>query len=584
MSTSILTPLAALAKVEGPHIDWAGLSPLLALLAGGVLVLMLGLVRARAVREVVVPGISFLAFLASVGLAIWQWDERGSLLSEALALDPLALLGTIGVGVSGAAAALLSIRSLAAREASHGEFHALLLITGAGMVMFASAQNLVTSFLGLELLSVPLYVLAATELRRRRSLESGMKYLIIGSIGSATLLYGYALIYGATGETDYAAIATAISEQNLSRDALLLGGVAMALVGLAFKASVAPFHQWTPDVYEGAPTAVTAFMATATKVAVLIAIVRLFDVALPGVSGVWAPAVATLAAIAMIVGNVGALGQGSVKRMLAYSSVAQAGYLLVGVVVATKLGAEAMVFYLLAYVVMSFACFAAVVAVEEETGTDDQRSFDGLARRRPVVAIALTLGLLGLAGVPATVGFVGKLRLVEAAFDNGYGWLALVLVIGSMISFVYYLRLVARMWLGGGEATDGVPDAGGMTGAGAAVAAGASVVAMAGAGGSGAGASAGAGAPAGAGVTGMSSGSSEVERGPAPGGPAVAVTEPATIAVAVEPGPDGEPEPAHYPAIFVAAVSAIAVVGLGIFPDPLMDTVGAVADALPHLF
>ncbi|MCK9250280.1 MAG: NADH-quinone oxidoreductase subunit N [Solirubrobacteraceae bacterium] len=575
MSASILAPLAALAKLETPDIDWAGLSPLLALSVGAVAVLLLGLFRARAVREVLVPALSFAVFVASIGLAIWQWDERGSLVGGALALDPLAMIGTIAVGASGAAAALLSIRSLAAREASHGEFHSLLLVTGAGMVLFLSAQNLVSSFLGLELLSIPLYVLAATELRRRRSLESGMKYLIIGSVGSATLLYGYALIFGATGHLDYEAIATAIREDGLSDDALLLGGIAMALVGLAFKASVAPFHQWTPDVYEGAPTSVTAFMATATKVAVLIAIVRLFDVALPGASGTWGPAVAVLAAIAMIVGNVGALGQGSVKRLLAYSSIAQAGYLLVGVVVATQLGAEAMVFYLLAYVVMSFACFAAVVAVEEETGTDDQQAFDGLGRRRPVVAVSLTLGLLGLAGVPATVGFVGKLRLVEAAFDNGYGWLALFLVIGSMISFAYYLRLVARMWLGGGQDAAVAATTADAAGDGEADRDGDADAALVGG-----------GARAERDPDVATDGGDAVVVGGGRG-PSTAVLVPGATDVATAIPDEVVPEPSsrpHVPAILVAAASAIAVVGLGVYPDPLMDTVGAVADALPDLF
>ncbi|WP_050897075.1 NADH-quinone oxidoreductase subunit N, partial [Patulibacter medicamentivorans] len=435
------------AAVKAPHIDWAGFSPVLALFVGAVVVLLVGLLRSRLARERAVPFLSIVAFGAAAGLAVWQWDERGSLISGALALDPLALIGTIGVGVAGIAAVLLSIGATAPREAAHGEYHALLLVSAAGMALFAGAQNLVTTFLGLELLSVPLYVLAATELHRRRSLESGLKYLIVGSVGSATLLYGLALIYGATGFTDYAAIAREIgSDSGLRDDPLLLGGVAMVIVGLCFKASVAPFHQWTPDVYEGAPTAVTAFMATATKVATLIAMVRLFDVALPGLSSVWGPALAALAAIAMIVGNVGALGQGSVKRLLAYSSVAQAGYMLVGVVVATPLGAQATVFYVLAYVVMTAAAFAVVTAVERDSGSDHQQAFAGLGRRRPLHAVALTLSLLGLAGVPATVGFVAKLRLVEAAVDGDYAWLAIILVVGSMISFGYYLRVVARVW------------------------------------------------------------------------------------------------------------------------------------------
>lgn len=438
--------MSALAAVKAPHIDWAGLSPVLALFVGAVVVLMVGLLRARVARETIVPFLSIVAFAAAIGLSIWQWDEQGSLMSGALALDPLALFGTIGVAASGIAAVLLSVKATAPREAAHGEYHAMLLVAAAGMAIFAGAQNLITTFLGLELLSIPLYILAATELYRRRSLEAGMKYLIVGSVGSATLLYGFALIFGATGALDYGAIAEAVNAKDLASDPLMLGGVAMVIVGMAFKASVAPFHQWTPDVYEGAPTPVTAFMATATKVAIMIAFIRLFDVALIGTASVWGPALAALAAIAMIVGNVGALGQTSMKRLLAFSSVAQAGYMLVGIVVGTQLGAQATVFYVLAYIVMTAAAFAVVDAAERETGSDSSASLVGLGRRHPLHAVALTLAMLGLAGVPATIGFVAKLRIVQAGVDGGYTWLTIVLVVGSMISFVYYLRVVARIW------------------------------------------------------------------------------------------------------------------------------------------
>src|SRR6202042_410768 len=213
------------------------------------------------------------------------------------------------------------------------------------------AQNLVTLFLGIELLSIPLYILCASETRRESSLESGLKYLIVGSVGSATLVYGLALVYGATGSTDFAAIGHAMSLNKFSGgvlgNAMVLTGLGLTIVGFAFKASVAPFHQWTPDVYEGAPTPVTAFMATATKAAALGVILRFFDVAVLGAQDTWAPAFATIATITIIVGNVGALGQTSLKRMLGYSSIGQAGYMLAGVVVGTRLGVNATVLYLI---------------------------------------------------------------------------------------------------------------------------------------------------------------------------------------------------------------------------------------------
>jgi NADH-quinone oxidoreductase subunit N len=236
----------AQAKVHGPHIDWAGLSPLLALLGGATLVLLFGLVRSRVAREGLVPLLAIASFAAAIGLGIWQLGERSNLISGAMRLDELTILATFIFSAAGIGAVLLSWRSVAVREASHGEFYALMLTSAAGMFVLVAAQNLVTLFLGLELLSIPLYVLCATEMRRSASLESGLKYLIIGSVGSATLLYGLAFVYGATGATDYAAIAGKVG--GVASDALLLTGIALTIAGMGFKASVAPFHQWTPDV------------------------------------------------------------------------------------------------------------------------------------------------------------------------------------------------------------------------------------------------------------------------------------------------------------------------------------------------
>ncbi len=431
---------------KGPHIDWAGLSPLLALLGAATLVLLIGLLRPRAVREVLVPLLALAGFLAAIGLGIWQMGEPKDLIAGALRLDDLTIVLSFVFSAGGAAAVLLSWRAVAPREAAHGEYFALMLTSAAGMWVLVAAQNLVTLFLGLELLSIPLYVLCATEMRRATSLESGLKYLIIGSVGSATLLYGLAFLYGATGSTDFSGIAAAAGD--VASDPLLLTGIALSMVGLAFKASVAPFHQWTPDVYEGAPTPVTAFMAVATKAAAFGAFLRLFDVALLDASADWAPALAVLATITIVVGNVGALGQSSLKRLMAWSSVAQAGYMLAGVVVATRLGVQATVFYLGVYLMMNMAAFAVIVIRERETGLgDDIASVQGLGAQRPLLAMAMTLAMLGLAGIPATAGFIGKFYLIDAAIDGDYAWLGVVIVIGSMISLAYYLKVIAAMWM-----------------------------------------------------------------------------------------------------------------------------------------
>jgi len=449
----MMSSLLATAHLKGPHVDFAGLSPLIALLGGAAIVLMVGLIGSRWVRAQLVPALTLGVLAAALGLTIWQWGSSKSIVSGALRVDGLALVLNLVLIAGGACTVLLAWRSLAAREAAHGEFHALLLTSIGGMSLLAGAQNMVALFTGLELLSIPLYVLCATEMRREHSLESGLKYLIVGSIGSATLLYGMAMIYGATGTTDFTGIAAALAKGGLATDPLTLTGIALCVAGLGFKASVAPFHQWTPDVYEGAPTPVTAFMAVTTKVAALGVFLRFFDVALIEAQASWGPAVATLAAITIVVGNVGALGQSSLKRMLAYSSVAQAGYMLAGVVVATKLGVKATSLYLIVYLLMNMAAFAVIVARERETGRGDSiETLAGIGRERPWLAWPMTLSMLGLAGIPATAGFIGKFYLIDAAVSGGYTWLGVVIVIGSMISLGYYLPVIAAMWMRGSEA------------------------------------------------------------------------------------------------------------------------------------
>ena len=439
--------IAAAAHLHGPHINWAALSPLEALIVGSVVVLLVGLLHSRLAREQIVPGLTIATLGTTIGLTIWQWHTHVAVISGALAIDDLTLIMTLIFATAGIAATLLSWRALAPRVSAHGDFFALMLGSIAGMFVLVAAQNIVTLFIGIELLSIPLYVLCATEMQRAASLESGLKYLIIGSVGSATLVYGLALIYGATGATDFSAISASIAHGH-SSDTLLLTGVALVVVGLCFKASIAPFHQWTPDVYQGAPTPVTAFMAVATKAAAVGVLLRVFDVMLIGERVNWRPALLALSALTIIVGNVGALGQSSLKRMLAYSSVAQAGYIIAGVAIATALGARATVLYLIVYLLMNIAAFAVIIARERATPYgDDIDSVAGLGADAPWLAWPLTIAMLALAGVPATAGFIGKFFLIDALVHAGYTWLAIVIVVGSMISLAYYLRVVAAIWM-----------------------------------------------------------------------------------------------------------------------------------------
>ncbi|MGE5282544.1 MAG: NADH-quinone oxidoreductase subunit N [Chloroflexota bacterium] len=430
---------------NAPHIDYAALSPVLALTTGLCVVLLTAVFKP--LRRMA-PFLSLLTLGATAGLLVWKWNDPTELIAGAMRLDDLAIAISLIAVLTAAFAVLFSVGEPAAENAGRGEYHALLLGSVLGMVLLAQATNLVTVFVAIESLSIPLYILCAANRRRERSLESGLKYLIVGSLGSATLLYGMALLYGASGSTDFAGIAAGIAKTGVLGDPLVLVGIGMAAVGLAFKTSVAPFHQWTPDVYEGAPTPIAGFMAVATKAAAFAVFVRFFDVALAPQASEWQPALAVLAAISIVVGNVGALGQDSLKRLLGYSGIAQAGYILGGLVVAGEAGVNALVFYLAGYAFMNLAAFAVVVARERETPYgDDIAAVRGLGAERPLLAWPLTISMLGLAGLPATVGFIGKLYLIEALVEGNYTWLAVFIAVGTMISLAYYLRVVAAMWM-----------------------------------------------------------------------------------------------------------------------------------------
>ncbi len=430
---------------NAPDIDYAALSPVLALTVGLCVVLLSGVFKPF---RRIAPDLTLVTLAATASLLIWQWGDATDLVSGSLRLDDLAISISLIAILTAAFAVLFSIREPAAEQAGSGEYHALMLGSVLGMVLLAQAQNLVTFFVAIETLSIPLYILCATNMRREKSLESGLKYLIVGSLGSATLLYGMAFIYGGSGSTDFAGIAAGISQQGVLSDPLILVGIAMTAVGLAFKTSIAPFHQWTPDVYEGAPSPITSFMAVATKAAAFAVFIRFFDVALAPQVDEWQPALAVLAAISIVVGNVGALGQESLKRLLGYSGIAQAGYILAGLVVASEAGVNAIVFYLAAYAFMNLAAFAVVIARERETPFgDDIAAVRGLGAERPLLAWPLTISMLGLAGLPATAGFIGKLYLIEALVEGDYTWLAVFIAVGTMISLAYYLRVVAAMWM-----------------------------------------------------------------------------------------------------------------------------------------
>ncbi len=434
--------------IETPSVDWFALSPTLALLAAAGLALMAAVLLPPWMRRAASATIAFAGFATAAVLAGYVFDQSPTptvLLDESMTRDQLAALTQVILAVTGAVVVLVSWAER--RRAGHGEYYALLATAGAGMVFFVGAANLMTLFLGLEWFSLCLYVLVAFDTDRAASLEAALKYLIVGGFGSAVLLFGSALVYGATGEIGFSQIAAA----GAGDDAFLVAGLAMILAGLAFKVSAAPFHMWTPDVYEGAPTSVTAFMSAATKTAAMVVTLRLLVTAFPEESDIWTIAVAVLACVSLAWGNLAALAQRDVKRILAYSSISHAGFLLIAVAAASERGTEALLYYLVPYSAMSVGAFAVVAARERELGKAvTLESLAGLGWERPLYGLSMWIFMLGFAGFPLTGGFFGKLFVFSAAYDAGDWWLVLVGVAATVVSLAYYLNVVRWMYMRSG--------------------------------------------------------------------------------------------------------------------------------------
>jgi NADH-quinone oxidoreductase subunit N len=433
-----------------PTVDWFALAPSLALLAAASLTL-LGAVLvpavARKIFAAVVAAAGFIAAGVWAGLLYSETPDATLEVADAITRDRFGAFAQIIIAGAGLVAVGISFGQRT--RAEHvGEYYALLAAAGAGMVFLVQANNLMTLFLGLEWFSICLYILCAIEIDLVSSLEAGLKYLVIGSFGSAVLLFGSALVYGATGELEFGAIAQEIQDQGLVNDGLVLAGLAMILAGLGFKASAAPFHMWTPDVYEGAPTPVTAFMSAATKAVALVLMLRVLVTAFPSEGEVWTIAVAVIACVSLAVGNVAALVQRNLKRMLAYSSVSHAGFMLIAVAANSELGARALLYYLVPYGAASLGAFGVIAARERELG--ERVTLDnvaGMGWERPLLGVAMWVFMLAFAGLPLTGGFVGKFYVFAAAYDAGKWWLVLAGVIATAISLYYYLAVIRSLYM-----------------------------------------------------------------------------------------------------------------------------------------
>ncbi len=432
--------------IATPTIDVVSVLPLVIVAATALLTLVLGVLLPR--RQTHTLGlIALLGLGAAAAAALALWGMTGTAYGGMLATDNLSLFFSLVILAGGALAILLSWEYLDREGISYGEFFTLILLAVAGMMLLAAANDLLVVFLSLETLSLALYILVGFARERASSEEAALKYFLLGAFASATLLYGIALVYGATGVTSLAGLAAAGSSGGLLHNPLFLAGLALITVGFGFKLALAPFQMWTPDVYQGAPTPVTAFMSVATKAAAFAALLRLVMSALPALVDVWSLMLAILAVLTMTVGNLAALAQRNVKRMLAYSSIAHAGYILVAFVAGGELAQTSILFYLVAYTFMNVGAFAVVEALERHEQGLDLSDYAGLATRAPWLAAAMALFLFSLAGFPPTAGFFAKFYVFSAAVQRGYAWLAVIGVLNSLIGVAYYVAVIVNMYM-----------------------------------------------------------------------------------------------------------------------------------------
>jgi NADH-quinone oxidoreductase subunit N len=437
------------AAVPRPPVDWFSISPSLILLIAAGACLMVAVLVPQAARRATAAATTAAGFAGALVAAILLYDRTPigvSVYEDTVRRDRFFALAAIILALVGLVAVLVSYT-----EHRHGhvaEYYALLATAGAGMMFLTQANSLLTLFLGLEWFSISLYILCAIDYRRERSLEAGLKYLVIGGFGSAVLLFGSALVYGATGKLTFDGIAEAVTAGGLDGDALLLTGLAMIIVGLGFKASAAPFHMWTPDVYEGAPTSVTAFMSAATKVAALLLTFRILVTAFPQEHRLWTIAIAVIAVCSLVLGNFAALVQKNLKRLLAYSSISNAGFMLIAVSANSALGGRALLYYLIPYSAASIGAFAVVAARERELGHDvSLDDLAGMGWERPLLGASMWTFMLSFAGLPPTGGFLGKFYVFSSAYDRGWLWLVIVGVLATAVSLYYYLNVIRALYL-----------------------------------------------------------------------------------------------------------------------------------------
>jgi NADH-quinone oxidoreductase subunit N len=435
-------------QIEALEINIAVLLPALAMVGFAMIVMVVDMFTSdtNPAPQRIIPWVALAGVVVSVLTCWWLWGQPVETFQGMATSDPFALGLDLIVLIATALGILLSINYIPQITKQIGEYYALLLLAASGMMMMGTATDLIVVFLALEIFSLALYILSGLHRSNPRSTEASLKYFILGAFASAFFAYGGALVYGAAGSTQYSVIANTLTA-GAGNPTLLYPGIALMLAGFAFKVSLVPFHMWTPDVYQGAPTPVTAFMSVGTKAAGFAAFMRFLLEAVPAQQPTWGMALAILAVLTMTLGNLAALRQTSLKRMLAYSSIAHAGYILVGLAPGTSQGADAALFYLFTYAFMNIGAFAIVVALEKAQADDAlQNRAAGIADRWPLLAFAMAIFMFSLSGVPPLAGFFGKFYVFKAAVDGGWTWLAVIGMLNSAIGLYYYLRVTVAMY------------------------------------------------------------------------------------------------------------------------------------------
>jgi NADH-quinone oxidoreductase subunit N len=434
--------------LDALEINLAVLAPALSIVGFALLLMMVDIFMPKGspAAKQVLPWVALIGVVVTAGVIWWLWDQPVQTFQGVATSDHFALGVDLIVLTATALGILLSIDYIPQITRQIGEYYALLLLAASGMMMMGTATDLIVVFLALEIFSLALYILSGLQRTNPRSIEAALKYFLLGAFASGFFAYGAALIYGATGSTQYSVIASTL-EAGAGNPALLYPGIALLVAGFAFKVSLVPFHMWTPDVYQGAPTPVTAFMSVGTKAAGFAAFIRLLLEAVPTQQPTWGWALAILAVLTMTIGNFAALRQTSLKRMLAYSSIAHAGYILVGLTPGTTEGADAALFYLFTYAFMNIGAFAVVVALEKAQANDAlQNRAAGVADHWPLLALTMAIFMFSLAGIPPLAGFFGKFFVFKAAVDGGWTWLAVIGMLNSAIGLYYYLRVTVAMY------------------------------------------------------------------------------------------------------------------------------------------